>query len=105
MPIRNWFRYRGVRLIVCPETFQPAAVKVDARRAAKLRLDACSRWPDREGCDQACLAQIESSPEKSALETIVDGWFLGKRCYFCRHTIADSGSVVLPLSAVCCPLS
>ena len=103
--LRNWFRYRGVRLIVCPETFQPAAVKVDAARAAKLaalsgepelRLDACSRWPDREGCDQACLAQIESSPEKSELETIVDGWFIGKRCYFCRHTIEESGAVVTP---------
>src|SRR3954463_6453995 len=90
--LRNWFRFRGVRLIVCPENFQPAAVKVDARRAAKiaalsgepeLRLDACSRWPEKEGCDQACLTQIESAPEKSALENIVDGWFLGKRCYFC----------------------
>lgn len=103
--LRNWFRYRGVKLIVCPENYQPAAVKVDAKHAARfaalsgeadLRLDACSRWPEKEGCDQACLTQIEASPEKSALESIVDKWFIGKRCYFCRHVVEEPAAVVTP---------
>ena len=103
--VRNWFRFRGVRLIVCPENDRPAAVTVDAKRAARgaalsgdpeLRLAACSRWPEKEGCGQECLAQIETSPEKSALETIVDRWFDGKRCYFCRHIIDEAGAVVTP---------
>jgi len=107
--LRNWFRFRGVRLIVCPENYQPAAVKVDAKRAARwaalsgeadLHLNACSRWPEKEGCDQACLSQIEDSPEKSALQNIVETWFDGKRCYFCRHMIDEVGAVVTPQGGV-----
>lgn len=107
--LRNWFRFRGVRLIVCPENYQPAAVKVDAKRAARwaalsgeadLRLNACSRWPEKEGCGQECLSQIEQSPENSALQHIVETWFKGKRCYFCRHTIEEAAAVVSPQGGV-----
>ena len=49
-------RYRGKRVITCPETRKPAAIEVDAGHAAltaaishpELRLKACSRWPERE---------------------------------------------------------
>ena len=52
-----WFRYRGNRVILCPENRTPAGVRVDARHAAatalasapQLRLDSCSRWPERAG--------------------------------------------------------
>jgi hypothetical protein len=107
--VRNWMRFRGVRVIVCPENFQPAAVKVDARHAAsraaltgepELHLNSCSRWPEKEGCDQACLSQIEESPEKSALQNIVDAWFHGKRCHFCRHLIDEAGAVLTPEGSV-----
>jgi hypothetical protein len=107
--LRNWFRFRGVRLIVCPENYQPAAVKVDAKRAARwaalsgeaeLRLNTCSRWPEKEGCVQECLSQIERSPETCALQRIVETWFEGKRCYFCRHIIEESGAVVSPQGGV-----
>ena len=107
--LRNWFRFRGVRLIVCPENYQPAAVKVDAKRAARwaalsgepdLRLNVCSRWPEKEGCDQACLSQIEESPERSALDNIVNRWFTGKRCYFCRHIIDEAAAIVTPNGGV-----
>jgi hypothetical protein len=45
-------------------------VVVDARHAAatalgkspELRLSSCSRWPERAGCGQECLRQIEASP-------------------------------------------
>src|ERR1035437_6990811 len=48
-----WWKYRGQRVIVCPENQLPAGVVVDARHAAassllgapELRLAACSRWP------------------------------------------------------------
>jgi hypothetical protein len=58
--------YRGPRRILCPETLQPATVSVDARLAVRgefagrprLRLAACSRWPERRQCDQACAAQV-----------------------------------------------
>jgi hypothetical protein len=50
----------------CPETGHPARVGVDARRGAlgvtfgipRLRVETCSRWPERAKCDQACREQI-----------------------------------------------
>ena len=58
-------------LITCPETGKPAAVKVDAGQAVresvlghpKIRLEECSRWPERQNCGQECLSQIEADPE------------------------------------------
>src|SRR5512144_820857 len=58
--------YREPRAILCPETLQPAAVQVDAVYAAQTalagrerwRLTACSRWPERRGCNQACATQV-----------------------------------------------
>jgi hypothetical protein len=51
-----YFTYRGKRLITCPETHKTEAVDVDATKAAigalfgepNLRLDFCSRWPERQ---------------------------------------------------------
>ena len=56
-----WWKYRGRRVITCPENQRPAGVVVDARHAAatalgkapELRLSSCSRWPERAGCGQA----------------------------------------------------
>ena len=58
--------YREPRTILCPETLDAATVSVDADLAARtaltgneeLRLTACSRWPERQDCDQACTQQI-----------------------------------------------
>ncbi len=54
------------RTIICPETRRWATVTVDGRHAARtelaghadLRLLACSRWPERQDCDQACVPQV-----------------------------------------------
>jgi hypothetical protein len=94
--LRTWLRYRGERLITCPETAEPAAVKVDSLHAAQfnavtgendLRLRACSRWPERSGCGQECLAQIEQSPEGCLVKTIVTRWYDDRACAFCGQTI------------------
>ncbi len=58
--------YREPRWILCPENLQPATVSVDGSYAARMefaghprfRLAACSRWPERQGCDQACVRQV-----------------------------------------------
>ena len=68
--IRLYFRFRGARLVACPETHSPALVHVDARSTGMqaiwdkrcLRLSECSRWPGRVGCGQECLSQIEARP-------------------------------------------
>jgi hypothetical protein len=57
--------FRGIRAVSCPENQQPVAVRFDALHAAAsgmsgrpaLRLSACTRWPERRGCDQACIAE------------------------------------------------
>ncbi|HKY05935.1 MAG TPA: hypothetical protein VJQ56_13655 [Blastocatellia bacterium] len=85
------FKYRGKRVITCPETRQPAAVEVDARHAAAtaaigrldLRLKDCSRWPEKKDCDQACLLQVELSPEECLLRNIIARWYAGKSCVLC----------------------
>src|SRR4051812_21294683 len=81
-----WFRERGSRAIVCPENLRPAGVKVDAGHAAltalagmeKLRLSACNRWPERAGCGQECLSQIEASPEGCLVRKLLEKWYEGK---------------------------
>ncbi len=70
--IRVYLRYRGTRLVVCPETQRPAVVGVAARSMALqaivgepcLRLSECSRWPMRQDCGQDCLRQIEPGPSE-----------------------------------------
>ncbi len=54
------------RTIICPETRRWAEVALDGARAAysemaghpEYRLAECSRWPERQDCDQACASQI-----------------------------------------------
>ena len=49
---RIWFRYRGARVVTCPENQRPAGVSLDSLHAsltapgrpAALRLSTCSRW-------------------------------------------------------------
>ncbi len=89
--IRAYFTFRGKRLITCPETHLPEAVDVDAKDAAlgvflnepTVRLRQCSRWPERQGCDQDCLQQIEANSEECRVWNIVSKWYEGKPCAYC----------------------
>ena len=93
--IRSYLRFRGKRLVTCPETQRPAAVEVDAAHAAlsastgleHLELQRCSRWPERGGCGQECLQQIELAPEGCLVRTIVTQWYAGKACALCGQMI------------------
>src|SRR4051812_32154834 len=84
--IRAWWRYRGMRVITCPENFRPAGVQVDASHAAAtawgrspdLRLASCSRWPERAGCGQQCLAEITHAPADCLVRNILEKWYAGK---------------------------
>jgi len=52
--------------IICPETLEAATVRIDGKHAARtrfagheeLRIASCSRWPGRDGCNQACWPQV-----------------------------------------------
>jgi hypothetical protein len=60
------WEYREPVDIICPETLATATVEVDGKHAARtrfagdeeLRIAACSRWPQRRECDQACALQV-----------------------------------------------
>jgi len=88
-------RFRGTRVIACPETRQPAAVEVDSRLAARtaslsrpfLRLRQCSRWPERQDCGQQCLRQIEAAPADCLVRTMLTKWYEGTSCAFCGKAI------------------
>ncbi len=89
--VREYFKFRGKRLVTCPETSEPAAVDVDAMHAGfsaptgelGLRLKDCNRWPERKDCGQQCLAQIEAAPEDCLVRTILTKGYAGKKCVIC----------------------
>jgi hypothetical protein len=87
---KKYFLFRGRRVITCPENNQPAGVSVDARHAALgsgLHLETCSRWPERTGCGQECLKQIEAAPADCLVNHILTQWYEGKVCACCGKAI------------------
>ena len=95
--VSAWLKYRGRMVITCPENQRPAGVSVDTRHAAatgigrrpELRLADCSRWPERAGCGQDCLRQIETAPEECRVRTILTRWYAGKTCAWCGRAIGE----------------
>jgi hypothetical protein len=91
-PVLNaYVKYRGKRVVVCPETRRAVAVEVNAPLAAvsaivgepRLRLSDCTRWPERRDCGQECVPQIEMAPEDCLIRNILTNFFEGKVCSFC----------------------
>jgi hypothetical protein len=95
---RAWLKYRGRRVIACPETREPAGVVVDAPHAAvtalggapELRLSSCSRWPERAGCGQPCLSQIAAAPQDCLVRNILVKWYEGKVCALCGGAVGEA---------------
>lgn len=95
--VRTYLKYRGKGVVHCPETGKPVAVEIDAAHAAlttahgvpELRLTSCTRWPERAGCGQECVAQIETSPEECMVKEILTDWFAGKSCVYCRKHFGE----------------
>ena len=95
--LRTYVKYRGERVITCPETHQAAAVHVNAKNAATkalfgkshIRLDQCSRWPERQNCGQECLSQVNADPALCLVWNIVDQWYKGKACAYCQKPFTE----------------
>ncbi|MFQ5649308.1 MAG: hypothetical protein ACE5IY_05145, partial [bacterium] len=91
LAIKGSLKYRGPMLVTCPETKQPAGVKVDRKFTAvnymvgeqRLRLNQCTRWPERQECGQACLSQLEDTPEACKVRNILGSWYQDKACVYC----------------------
>jgi hypothetical protein len=94
---RAYRKYRGTRVITCPETDEPAAVEVDvgrvvltaARGETNVRLRACSRWPERRDCGQWCLDDIEMAPYACLARTMLEQFYRDKPCALCGHAIGE----------------
>jgi hypothetical protein len=100
-PVRVWRRYRGERIVTCPETKAPAAVSVDVGHAAftslvegrpDLRLANCSRWPERGHCDEPCIPDVEAAGVDGTVAAIVTNWCRSKQCVLCGKPIAAPDS-------------
>jgi hypothetical protein len=95
--VRAWLKYRGKRLVTCPENRRPAGVSVDSGHAAltalvkepKLRLSTCSRWPERAGCGEQCLSQIQAAPADCLVRNILAKWYAGKSCVSCGRPFGE----------------
>ncbi|TAM82773.1 MAG: hypothetical protein EPN47_08980 [Acidobacteria bacterium] len=94
---KTYYRFRGKRLVTCPETHKIAAVELDAEAAAReaftrkprIQLAECTRWPERKDCGQGCLSEIAESPSDCLVRNIVIDWFTDKKCVYCEKPIAE----------------
>jgi len=95
--LRTYLKFRGKRIVSCPETHQAAGVRVAAGKAAlqatagapDIRLSECSRWPEKEACGQECLAQIKEAPKACLVSTIVNQWYAGQSCAYCKKPFGE----------------
>ena len=92
-------RYRGKRIVECPETKQPVCTEIGAIRAAAAKevvIISCSRWPERENCDQACAPAIAASPRETLVTDIVTRWYAERACVLCGKQIQELGGAIVP---------
>jgi len=90
-------RFRGTRIVTCPETEQPAAVELAPWHAAvtavvrepSLRLRDCSRWREIAPCHQACAGRIAAALEECLVGTILSKWYAGKACSCCGQPVGQ----------------
>lgn len=93
-----WRRFRGTRLVACPDTGETAAVRMDLQHAAltsivenepALRFAACSRWATRGRCSDDCLPQVCAGGPEGTVGAIVERWYTGSTCVCCGKPITD----------------
>jgi hypothetical protein len=89
--VRAYSRYRGTKIVTCPETGKPAVVEVDALHASMtstvglpdIRLENCWRWPLQEQCGQECLKDLDVAPGQCLVSGVLMRWYRGKHCVYC----------------------
>jgi hypothetical protein len=91
----TWSRLRGERIVICPETGEPATVHIDVALAVTgdagsepAALEACSRWPQRAECDQRCAASAQLANASPA--ALVKAWAKGQPCASCGGELTES---------------
>jgi hypothetical protein len=106
---RLWWKYRGDRVVACPENHRAAGVSVDTRHLTAhswnkeplLRLSSCSRWPERAGCGQECLKELAAAPEDCLVRNILTQWYAGKSCVSCGRPFGEIGLADVKPAVLC----
>ena len=89
--VRACSKYRGIKIVACPETASCAVVEVDALHASltsivgrpDIRLESCSRWPMKSQCGQECLANLDVAPGECLVSGSLMRWYRGRNCVYC----------------------
>ncbi len=89
--VRAYSRYRGTKIVICPEIGRPAIVEIDALHASltstvglpDIRLENCWRWPLNEQCGQECLTNLDVEPGQCLVSGVLMRWYRGKTCVYC----------------------
>lgn len=95
--VRSSSRYRGSKVITCPETKRPAVVEVDWLHASltstvghtDIRLENCSRWPLKKECGQECLTELDVAPEQCLVSGVLMRWYRDKNCVYCSKSFSE----------------
>jgi hypothetical protein len=95
--VRSSSRYRGPRIVTCPETKEPTIVEVDSLHASltstvglpDIRLQNCSRWPIKEQCGQECLLDLDVAPDSGLVSGVLMRWYRDKSCAYCRKAFPE----------------
>ena len=95
--VRSSSRFRGPRIVTCPETKEPTIVEVDALHASltstvglpDIRLKDCSRWPIRAQCGQECLMDLDVAPDECLVSGVLMRWYRDKNCVYCRKAFPE----------------
>jgi len=67
-------------VVICPTAELPAQVGLDPLHG----MESCSRWPELQGCSQACMLQVKFSAED--LEDFA-ARYEGKKCGSCGEVL------------------
>lgn len=95
--VQSSSRYRGERIVTCPETKKPAIVEVDSLHASltstvglpDIRLKDCTRWPIKGQCGQECLTELDVAPESCLVSGVLMQWYRDKNCVYCRKAFTE----------------
>jgi len=95
--VRSFSKYRGTRIVKCPETGMPTVVEVDALHASltstvglpDIRLKDCSRWPMKKQCGQECLTDLDVAPDCCLVSGVLMRWYRGKNCVYCSQPFTE----------------
>jgi hypothetical protein len=95
--VRSSSRYRGTRIVTCPETKTPTIVEVDSLHATltsivglpDIRLKECSRWPIKAQCGQECLMDLDVAPETCLVSGVLMRWYRDKNCVYCLKAFSE----------------